>query len=330
MGGVRRTLSPLRGKSSGLELSSLVLKSDNLAVAKAITIVENNDAQAKVLLKRLYPHTGHSFIIGVTGPTGTGKSTLVDGMISEYRKRGKTVGVLAVDPTSPFTGGALLGDRIRMVKHNLDSAVFIRSMASRGDIGGLATAARDAVRILDASGKDIIVIETVGIGQTESEIIRVADVTVVVLMPQLGDEIQALKAGIMELGNIFVINKYDLEGADKAFYTLTSLITPRDGWRPPVIRTVAKSGRGINEVLEQLERFRKFRDGQPDRQKIYRDRLADELLSTVKHELLNTLAGRVRENSEFWKLIDRMASKKIDPHSASKILIHHLVRSLTR
>lgn len=313
-----------------MELSSLVLKSDNLAVAKAITIVENNDAQAKVLLKRLYPHTGHSFIIGVTGPTGTGKSTLVDGMISEYRKRGKTVGVLAVDPTSPFTGGALLGDRIRMVKHNLDSAVFIRSMASRGDIGGLATAARDAVRILDASGKDIIVIETVGIGQTESEIIRVADVTVVVLMPQLGDEIQALKAGIMELGNIFVINKYDLEGADKAFYTLTSLITPRDGWRPPVIRTVAKSGRGINEVLEQLERFRKFRDGQPDRQKIYRDRLADELLSTVKLELLNTLAGRVRENSEFWKLIDRMASKKIDPHSASKILIHHLVRSLTR
>lgn len=301
-----------------------------MAVAKAITIVENNDAEAKVLLKRLYPHTGHSFIIGVTGPTGTGKSTLVDGMISEYRKRGKTVGVLAVDPTSPFTGGALLGDRIRMVKHNLDSDVFIRSMASRGDIGGLATATRDAVRILDASRKDIIVIETVGIGQTESEIVQIADATVVVLMPQLGDEIQALKAGIMELGNIFVINKYDLEGADKAFYTLTSLITPIDGWRPPVIRTVAKSGRGINEVLEQLERFRKFRDGQPDRQKIYRDRLAHELLSTVKHELLNTLAGRVRESSEFWKLIDRMASKKIDPHSASKILIHHQVRSLTR
>lgn len=301
-----------------------------MAVAKAITIVENNDAEAKVLLKRLYPHTGHSFIIGVTGPTGTGKNTLVDGMISEYRKRGKTVGVLAVDPTSPFTGGALLGDRIRMVKHNLDSDVFIRSMASRGDIGGLATATRDAVRILDASRKDIIVIETVGIGQTESEIVQIADATVVVLMPQLGDEIQALKAGIMELGNIFVINKYDLEGADKAFYTLTSLITPIDGWRPPVIRTVAKSGRGINEVLEQLERFRKFRDGQPDRQKIYRDRLAHELLSTVKHELLNTLAGRVRESSEFWKLIDRMASKKIDPHSASKILIHHQVRSLTR
>lgn len=323
-------MSPPRRKSSGLQLSSLVLKSDNFAVAKAITIVENNDAEAKVLLKRLYPHTGHSFIIGVTGPTGTGKSTLVDGMISEYRKRGKTVGVLAVDPTSPFTGGALLGDRIRMVKHNLDSDVFIRSMASRGDIGGLATATRDAVRILDASRKDIIVIETVGIGQTESEIVQIADATVVVLMPQLGDEIQALKAGIMELGNIFVINKYDLEGADKAFYTLTSLITPIDGWRPPVIRTVAKSGRGINEVLEQLERFRKFRDGQPDRQKIYRDRLAHELLSTVKHELLNTLAGRVRESSEFWKLIDRMASKKIDPHSASKILIHHQVRSLTR
>lgn len=301
-----------------------------MGLAKAITLVENNGSRARVLLKRLYPHTGHSFIIGVTGPTGTGKSTLVDGMISEYRKRGKTVGVLAVDPTSPFTGGALLGDRIRMVKHNLDREVFIRSMASRGDIGGLATATRDAVRILDASGKDIIVIETVGIGQTESEIIRVANATVVVLMPQFGDEIQALKAGMMELGDIFVINKSDLEGVNRTFYTLTSLITPRDGWRPPVIRTVAKTGRGVNEVLEQLEKFRKFRESQPNRQKIYQDRLADELLSTVKEELLNTLAGGVRESSDFQELVDQIASKKIDPHSASKRLIRHLVRSLAQ
>ncbi len=327
---MRSTLSPRSRQSPKLELSSLVLKGDTLGLAKAITLVENNGSRARVLLKRLYPHTGHSFIIGVTGPTGTGKSTLVDGMISEYRKRGKTVGVLAVDPTSPFTGGALLGDRIRMVKHNLDREVFIRSMASRGDIGGLATATRDAVRILDASGKDIIVIETVGIGQTESEIIRVANATVVVLMPQFGDEIQALKAGMMELGDIFVINKSDLEGVNRTFYTLTSLITPRDGWRPPVIRTVAKTGRGVNEVLEQLEKFRKFRESQPNRQKIYQDRLADELLSTVKEELLNTLAGGVRESSDFQELVDQIASKKIDPHSASKRLIRHLVRSLAQ
>ncbi len=309
-----------------MDIPSLVLKGDNKAVARAITLVENRDEQAQQLVKRLYPHTGHAFVIGVTGPTGTGKSTLVDKMIIEYRKRGKKVGVLAVDPSSPFTGGALLGDRIRMLRHNLDSGVFIRSMASRGDVGGLARATRDAVRIFDASGKDIIIIETVGIGQTESEIIRVADATVVILMPQLGDEIQAVKAGIMEIGDIFVVNKFDLEGANRTFYNTAALIGPRNGWKPPVIRTVAKTGKGIPELLDALRKFREYQEGQPNRQRVQKEKIAAELLGRVKQELTETVLRKLNQSPEFQQLVDRTLAKKTDPNTAARTLLRRLIR----
>jgi len=238
--------------------SQKILAGDLRALARAATAVENRRPEAETLLQELFPHTGKSKVIGITGSPGAGKSTLVDRFIRELRSENKAVGVLAVDPTSPYTGGAILGDRIRMLAHHADAGVFIRSMATRGWLGGLAAATTDMAVLLDAAGKDFVLVETVGVGQDEVEIARLADVTVVVLVPGMGDDVQAIKAGIMEIADVFVINKSDQAGADqleREIKAIQSLSTRKDGWVPPIVRTVASDGQGIIEALAAVRSF---------------------------------------------------------------------------
>jgi LAO/AO transport system kinase len=238
--------------------SQTILTGDLRALARAATAVENRSPDAETLLQQLFSLTGKSKIIGITGPPGAGKSTLVDRFIREFRAEHKAVGVLTVDPTSPYTGGAILGDRIRMLSHHADEGVFIRSMATRGWLGGLAAATTDMALLLDAAGKEIILIETVGVGQDEVEITRLADVTIVVLVPGMGDDVQAIKAGIMEIADVFVINKSDQPGADqleREIKAIQSLSTRKDGWVPPIVRTIASDGQGIKETLTAVRSF---------------------------------------------------------------------------
>src|ERR1700678_3651936 len=233
---------------------------DVRAISRAVSAIENSEREAEEILRQLFPYTGHAYRVGITGAPGTGKSTLVDRLASHYRADKKTVGIIAVDPSSPFTGGAILGDRVRMQGHATDSGIFIRSMDTRGFLGGLAQATRDTALLMDAAGKQMILIETVGVGQGEIEIVRLADCTIVVLMPGMGDDVQSLKAGLMEIGDIFVLNKADREGADRYEQQLKAvlqLVPEREGWKPPVVKTVATDNKGIAELCIEIDRFRK-------------------------------------------------------------------------
>jgi LAO/AO transport system kinase len=236
---------------------------DVRALSRAISLVENNAAEAQALLSACFPHTGNAQVIGLTGAPGSGKSTLTHEVTKHFRAQGKTVGILAVDPTSPYTGGAILGDRIRMQQHESDAGVYVRSMATRGYLGGLARTTADAATVIEASGKDVLLIETVGVGQDEVDIVRLADVTLVMLVPGMGDDVQSIKAGIMEIANIFVVNKSDREGADRvereirAMQSLTSHHGASD-WVPPVVRTVASEGTGVTELLAAVERYQAY------------------------------------------------------------------------
>jgi LAO/AO transport system kinase len=240
------------------DLAGKILAGDPRSLARAATLVENRSTAAESLLKELFFHTGSATVLGITGAPGAGKSTLTDQLVHEFRREGKAVGVLAVDPTSPYTGGAVLGDRIRMLGHHADPGVFIRSMATRGHLGGLAAATTDMALLLDAAGKEIVLIETVGVGQDEVEVAKLADVTVVVLVPGMGDDVQAIKAGILEIADILVINKADQPDADRLereILALESLSTRPDGWVPPIIRTVATQGQGISETRFAIRSF---------------------------------------------------------------------------
>ena len=303
------------------ELSSKVLKGDHRAVAKAISLVEAGGEPSRKLIRELYPHTGRAFTIGVTGPTGTGKSTLVDKIIEEYRKRERSVGVLAIDPSSAFTGGALLGDRVRMMDHSLEKKVYIRSMASRGDLGGLARAARNTIRVLDAAGMDIVIVETVGAGQTEVQIATTVDATVVVLMPQLGDEVQAFKAGFAEIGDLFVINKADLVNPAKTIYNIASGLQGRDGWRPPVLKTVAIKGTGIPAVVDSLEKFRKHLEAGGLREKRLRKRIESELVDAAFSDFHDQTVERLRDLKELDALVGRVVKLELDPETAASRLV---------
>jgi LAO/AO transport system kinase len=303
------------------DLAQQVLKGEHRALAKAISITETGGESSRRLMKLLYPRTGNAFTIGFTGPTGTGKSSLVDKTIEEYRKRGRKVGVLAIDPSSAFTGGALLGDRVRMMEHTLEKDVFIRSMASRGDIGGLARAARNAIRVLDAAGMDPVIVETVGAGQTEVQIATTVDATVVVLMSQLGDEVQAFKAGFTEIGDLFVVNKSDLVNPSKTMYNIASSLKQRDdGWRPPVLKTSALKGTGIAAMVDALEKYRSHIQEHGSREKMARAKIEAELVENAYSDLYRDTVDRLKGEKDWDTLVDRVLKHQTDPETAASQL----------
>jgi LAO/AO transport system kinase len=299
-------------------LSDRVIQGDARAVARGISLIEDEGAAGADLIRRIFPRTGHAYLIGVTGPPGAGKSTLVDRLIVELRKAGRTVGAVAVDPTSSFSGGALLGDRVRMQSHAGDPGVFIRSMATRGHLGGLARATAEAAMLLDAAGKDIVLIETVGVGQDEIDIVRTADVSIVILVPGSGDDVQALKAGIMEIADIFVVNKADRDGADRTAASIESVLSlqtfgPSD-WRPPIVKTEATTGKGVPELLETIERFRLHTtDAQRGRR---RARAAFRVRELLAQRFLDHVERQVLGAGELEGVLDRIAARQVDPYTA--------------
>jgi LAO/AO transport system kinase len=314
-------------------LANGVLAGEPRAIARAISLVENEDPSSAELIRDIFGRTGRAYLVGVTGPPGAGKSTLVDRLTAELRTRGHQVGVVAVDPTSPFTGGAVLGDRLRMQSHAGDTGVFIRSMATRGHLGGLARATGDAALVLDAAGKDIVIIETVGVGQDEVEIIRTADISIVTLVPGTGDEVQALKAGIMEIADVFVVNKADREGADRLAMAVEANLAlhayGEQEWRPPIIKTVATSGRGVAELTDAVFRFRAHSAGSQQRRR--RARSEYRLRELVSQQFMSHLERRVLAEGEFQAIVDRIAARELDPYSAAADLLGRAVgRSMQR
>lgn len=297
---------------------------DIRAISRAVSAIENRTPEAESLLKELFPYTGHACRVGVTGAPGTGKSTLVDKLAAHYRSQEKKVGIIAVDPSSPFTGGAILGDRIRMQGHASDEGIFIRSMATRGYLGGLAQTSGDVALLLDAAGKDFILIETVGVGQGEVEIVRLADCTVVVLVPGMGDDVQSLKAGLMEIADIFVINKSDREGAEKLeeqIRAILQLAPKRDGWHPAVVRTIATEGRGVDEVAREIELFRQHFAQANDRKVRDLAYWKDWLLRLLERRALERVLANGMSEAQFDSIAAQVAARKKDPYTAvSEIL----------
>ncbi|MGA9186920.1 MAG: methylmalonyl Co-A mutase-associated GTPase MeaB [Candidatus Acidiferrales bacterium] len=299
--------------------SSQILSGDVLAIARAVSAIENRAPEAELLLRSLFPHTGRAYRVGITGAPGTGKSTLVDRLAAHYRAERQSVGIIAVDPSSPFTGGAILGDRIRMQGHAGDDGVFIRSMATRGYLGGLAQAAGDAALLLDAAGKQFIVIETVGVGQGEIEIVRLADCTVVVLVPGMGDDIQNLKAGLMEIGDIFALNKSDRDGADRFEQQLTAilqLVPERDGWKPPVVRTVATENQGTADFAREIARFRAHFSQLVDREAREIAHWKEWLLRLLQARLMERVVGAHLSAADFDVIAREVAARRKDPYAA--------------
>lgn len=301
------------------------LQGNQLAGARLIRLLEEGDPEGIEGLKILYPHTGKAYVLGITGPPGAGKSTLVDRIIGEFRGRGMKVGVIAIDPSSPFSGGAILGDRIRMQRHATDDGVFVRSMATRGHLGGLSKATGEAALVLDAMGYDVVIVETVGVGQDEVEVVDLAHTTAVVSLPGMGDDIQAMKAGILEIGEVFIVNKADKPGADEVVKQLTVMLEMRDykpgDWRPLVVKTIASAGEGIPELVEAFLAHRQ----QLQESGALADRMVKRELHFFK-ELVKEMAyekifGALGDDGAFKALVDDLKSRRTDPYSAAEKLV---------
>jgi LAO/AO transport system kinase len=306
-----------------------VIAGDVRTVARLIRDIDDGIPEVRETLKALYPHTGRAYIIGITGAPGVGKSTLVDQMLSHLRKKDKTVGVLAIDPTSPFSGGAILGDRVRMQRHSMDEGVFIRSLATRGHFGGLTQSTRSAIDVLDAMGKDFIIVETVGVGQDEVDVVKTAHTTIILVIPGMGDDIQAIKAGILEVGDIFVINKADRDGTDKTLSDLRLMIDmdqkkyEEGRWKPPILKVQAVFDHGVVELLAEIDSHSKYlvesTGGLHFRRR--KEKVREELAEMVKNRLIQEIFDRLTETGEFEKAVDSIVEGKTDPYTASDNLI---------
>jgi LAO/AO transport system kinase len=295
-----------------------LLNHSRLALAKGITAVENEYDNAVEIMTKIYPHTGNAYVIGITGPPGAGKSTMTDGIAKEYRKRGKTVGIVAIDPTSPYSGGAILGDRIRMMDLMGDDGIFIRSMATRGSLGGLSQKAGDAVKLMDAFGMDVIIVETVGVGQSEVDIVKTADTTMVVVIPGMGDDIQAIKAGILEIGDLITINKADREGTDKLNIEMEMMLELNPEhvqWRPPINRTIASRGEGIEEVVNSIEEHHKYLVDSGKLAEIRKKRIKSEITDMINVRVNRYIDKNVVRTAAFDETVTKLQSRELDPYS---------------
>ncbi len=309
-------------------LAEGVLKGNIRALARSISAVENASSIALPLMKLIFPHTGRAKVIGLTGSPGAGKSSLTDKLAQVYRTRGHRVGIIAVDPSSPFSGGAILGDRIRMQNLATDPGIFIRSMATRGNLGGLARATADAVLLFDAAGYETIIVETVGVGQDEVDIVKTADVTIVVLVPGMGDDVQSIKAGIMEIGDVFVINKADRDGADRTQMELESLLSlamRHDFWQSPIVRTVATRNEGLDELVEAIEQYAEFTATNPTVRHSRQERVADQkLLELVRDRALAHIRNTIVDEGEWQEWTKRIAAREQDPYSVAETILKRI------
>jgi LAO/AO transport system kinase len=306
-------------------LAERILGGDILAAARLMRDIDDRMPEATEVLKQLYPRTGRAYIIGVTGAPGSGKSTLVDRMVEVFRKEGKSIGIIAVDPTSPFTGGAILGDRVRMQRHATDEGVFIRSLATRGCLGGLTRSTQDIANVMDAMGKDIIIVETVGVGQDEVDIVNLAHTSVVVLVPGMGDEIQAIKAGIIEIGDIFVINKSDREGADKTERELLMVLEMgkkrEDGWDPAIFRTEAILGKGVVELVFGVYRHKQALMQTRAMEQKLKERTKVAFLQILQSEVMSRFIQKIEEEGHWEKIVCDLMEKRTDPYSLAQHMI---------
>jgi LAO/AO transport system kinase len=311
------------------DIAAKVLKGDQRSIARLITLAENGSPQAASEMKKIHPKTGKAYVIGITGVMGSGKSTLIYELTREYRRKGLKVGIIAIDPTSPFSGGALLGDRIRMMELATDDGVFIRSMGTRGMLGGLASAVYDVVEILDASGKDIILVETVGVGQAEVDVIKIADTTLVVLVPGLGDSIQTIKAGIMEIADIYIVNKADRSGVEQAVAELQSLIdiacSGKDR-KTPVLTTIAKENKGISELRKEIENHGKYLKKTDMFDVKRRKRYESELVEIIRKRLMNFIFDESTFKEKVEELIDQISKKELDPYTAADEILGKILK----
>jgi len=311
------------------EWAEKIIEGDVRAASRLMRDIDDRMPWVSDVMKELYPHTGRAYIIGVTGSPGVGKSTLVDSLIEVFRKKGHSIGVVVIDPTSPFTGGAILGDRIRMQRHSTDSGVFIRSLATRGSMGGLSRSTSDILRVMDAMGKDIILLETVGVGQDEVDVVNTAHTSMIIMIPGLGDDIQAIKAGILEIGDIFVINKCEREGAERMEREIMMMLElgakRRDGWIPKIVKTEAIKGKGIKELVEAIEEHRAFREN-PEHKRMFLQRaLRIELLNNLKDQISNRVLEVIGHEEGLTQAVNEIIDGKKDLYTKSEEILKQLL-----